>query len=484
MASQYEILDWIALSLTERDHVRWRDLSGVLITGAAGSGKSTCVGKQLAMGLLRSAPRSGGLILTAKAEETQNWIAYAKACGREKDLIVFNAASGHCFDPIHYEFARPGRSTPNERGAGDIESIIDLFTTLVSIGKTDVGQGHDPFWSRGCEQIQRNVLTLLSLAGEPISIASIDRVIKSLPTRPGEYEEEAWQKESYCAQVIASIRARRETLTSDQWSDLDFATQYVCRKWPAFDERPRSSLEMTWSGMADKFLFNPLNRLFCSGKCTFTPEMTTHDGALVICDFPMLEYGHATGRMINIIVKLIFQRAWLRRRLSESPNPVFLWQDEFQYFVTDKDNFFQQTCRGSNVAVICLTQNILNLSELLGENQPGSKTKSFLGNLGLKIFLQQNDVETCIYAADQIGKEYRYIDSFNAGGHTHGSVGGSQQLVHMIEPIEFTRLKKPDSTNPYAAGIVYCGGQIFNASKTAQNPKGRNYISVLFSRDA
>ena len=119
--------------------------------------------------------------------------------------------------------------------------------------------------------------------------------------------------------------------------------------------------------------------------------------------------------LINVILKLIFQRAWLRRKLSESPNPVFLWQDEFQYFVTRRDNFFQQTCRGSRVAVVCLTQNILNLSEELGEAEPGSKTKSFFGNLGLKIFHQQNDMVTATFAADQIGKTYRYLDNFNAG---------------------------------------------------------------------
>jgi hypothetical protein len=328
---------------------------GTLITGAPGSGKSANSGRNLAMGLLR-VPQMGGLVLTAKAEETQNWIAYAKACGREKDLIIFNAGSDHCFDPLHHEWTRDGR------GAGDLESIIDLFTTLVSIGSKDASHGHDPFWERGNEQLMRNVIKLLDLAGERISIASIDRVIKSLPTRPEQYEEQAWQKDSYCAKLIASIRARQDTLTEEQWSDLDFATQFVFRKWPAFDERPRSSLEMTWSGMADKFLFNPLNRLFCGGQCSFSPEMTTHHGKIVICDFPMLEYGQETGRLINCLLKLIFQRAWLRRDLNDSPNPVFLWQDEFQYFVTRQDNFFQQTCRGSRVAVVCLTQNILNLS--------------------------------------------------------------------------------------------------------------------------
>src|SRR5471030_2835484 len=108
----------------------------------------------------------------------------------------------------------------------------------------------------------RNVIKLLELSGERISIASIDRVIKSLPTRPDEYEEEGWQASSYCAQLIKSIRARQDTLTPHQWSDLEMATEYGMKKWPDFDPRPRSSLEMTWAGMADRFLFNPFNRLF------------------------------------------------------------------------------------------------------------------------------------------------------------------------------------------------------------------------------
>lgn len=167
---------------------------------------------------------------------------------------------------------------------------------------------------------------------------------------------------------------------------------------------------------------------------------------------------------------------------------MFLWQDEFQYFVTRRDNFFQQTCRGSRVAVVCLTQNILNLSEELGEAQPGSKTKSFCGNLAIKIAHQQNEPDTATFMADIIGKEYRYLDSYHAGGgasvqQAHASVGGSQQLVHIVEPIEFSRLIKPDSENPYAQAIVYQSGKPFNATKTERNPKGRNFLSVLFSRE-
>ena len=68
----------LALSALDVIYLGWL-WEGTLITGAPGSGKSSCSGRQLAIGLL-SVPEMGGLVLTAKAEETQNWIRYAKEC--------------------------------------------------------------------------------------------------------------------------------------------------------------------------------------------------------------------------------------------------------------------------------------------------------------------------------------------------------------------------------------------------------------------
>ena len=150
------ILDRPVLSLSDTDHLRMLDLvEGVFISGAPGSGKSSTSGKQLAHALLRI-PNTGGLVLTAKAEETQNWIDYAKACGRLDQLIIFNAASGHCFDPIHYEWNRPGR------GAGDLETVIDFFASLIAVTEDKSQQSHDPFWQRGNQALMRNVIKLLT----------------------------------------------------------------------------------------------------------------------------------------------------------------------------------------------------------------------------------------------------------------------------------------------------------------------------------
>jgi hypothetical protein len=479
MQKYQDILDTPVVAFTPVDSATLRNTcEGTLVLGAPGSGKSTTVGRQYAKGFL-SIPTMGGLVMVAKAEEVDIWKRYARECGREEDLIIFNAESGHSFDPMHYEWTRAGR------GAGDLESVLDFFSTLTSIGKQETGHGHDPFWENGATALRRNVIKMIDLAGDPVSITNIDRAIKSLPAEPGQHETAEWQAKSYAAGLIKAIEHRRETLNKEQWEDLDNVAEFAFDKWPAMDPRTRGSLEMVWSGLADKFRFDPLNRLFCSGKCTFTPEDTTHRNKIVICDFPLLEYGKETGRTINIILKLIFQRAWLRRKLSESPNPCFLYQDEFQYFVSKFDNLFQQTCRGSRVSVVCLTQNILNIAEELGEERPGSKTKSFCGNLGTKIALQQNEPDTATFISDIIGKELIYVRNYSGTSSEdkrfQATFSGNRQLMHILQPIEFTRLLKPDSKNPYAEAIIYAGAP-FNATKTEQQPEGRNFIKVLFSR--
>src|ERR1700728_3722763 len=125
----FDIRNWRVVALSETDDILVGETwEGLCILGAPGSGKSANVGKQLARGYLRT-PGMGGLILTAKAEETTNWIRLAEENGRANDLIVVNEKSGHLIDPIAAEWLRDGR------GAGDIENVIDFFTTLVSLGK-------------------------------------------------------------------------------------------------------------------------------------------------------------------------------------------------------------------------------------------------------------------------------------------------------------------------------------------------------------
>jgi hypothetical protein len=147
------------------------------------------------------------------------------------------------------------------------------------------------------------------------------------------------------------------------------------------------------------------------------------------------------------------------------------------------------TCRESAVTPICACQNILSLAaEEFGEQTPGSKTLGFLGLFGVKFFMANNEMTiTNQYAADQIGKEYQDVPGWNVGQgqqqHSHFGVSGNQQLRHLLEPIEFTRLLKPDGENPLAEAVCYISGRSFNAAKTAARPQGLPYLRVHFSRE-
>ena len=476
------ILDREIIRLSDTDIVRFRDIieGGCLITGGLGSGKSSTSAKTIALSFLTAG--YGGLVLTVKSDEKDHWVEYARQTGREKDLIILSPASGLSFDPLAYTWNIPGRSS------GFIETVVEIFTTLMAVGKVYQPSSGERYFEQAVEELMRAVLVCLSNANQPNSINSIHHVICSLPIEREQVSSEDWQLGSECSRVISKLRERKDSFTPSQWDDLDIAIVYLLEKWPALDPRTRSNVESTWSGMASKFTYDPFRSMFSSGRVDFTPEQTTHERKIVIVDMPVLEYGRETSRLCQILIKLIFQRAWLRHQYKRGCcHGAFLFQDEFALLMHRNENQFHMVCRSSAIAPVCITPNILNIAaEEFGEQQPGAKTLGFLGLLSLKIFHANNETQTNEYASNQIGREYRYIDSWSAGAgetHHHNGISGNKQLVHILEPIEFTRLIKPDGDNPLSQAIVYQSGRTFNSTKTERNPKGTNYLSIFFTRE-
>jgi hypothetical protein len=476
------LLDRIILQLAPEDAIRFRDAieGGIAVFGGLGSGKSSTVGRLIALSLLFEG--MGGLILTVKSDETEHWKEYARITGRENDLIVFNAGSGLSFDPLSYFWRAGGRA------AAQIETIVELFTTLMSVGKVYSQSSSERYFEQAVEELIRASLVVLSSAGEQISIITLHRFISSLPIDSEQVDSPSWQESSFCSQVISNLKKRSETLRATRLDDLDIAVVFLLEKWPNLDTRTRSNIESTWSGMASKFTYSPFREMFCSGRFDFVPEQASHQRKIFLIDMPVLEYSRETSRICQVLIKLVFQRAWLRHQYKPGCcHGTFLFQDEFSFLMHRLDPHFHAVCRGSAVMPVCITQNILSIaSEEFGEQHPGSKTLGFLGLFGTKIFLANNETLTNEYAANQIGKEFRFIEGWNAGENHrqhHTGVSGNKQLVHLIEPIEFTRLVKPDGDNPIAEGVVYLSGRSFNQTQTNSTPQGLPYLRVAFSRE-
>jgi hypothetical protein len=358
----------------------------------------------------------------------------------------------------------------------------------MSVGKVYQPSSGERYFEQAVEELMRAVLTILANAGERISINSLHQVIASLPIEREQVDDAEWQATSECSRVIAKLKERRDGFTETQWEDLDIAMVYLLQKWPNLDPRTRSNVESTWSGLASKFTYSPFRELFSSGRFDCTPEQTTHERKIVIVDMPVLEYGRETSRLCQVLIKLVFQRAWLRHQYKPGCcHGAFLFQDEFSLLMHRHEAHFHMVCRGSAIAPVCITPNILNIAaEEFGEQTPGAKTLGFLGLLAIKIFHANNDTTTNEYAADQIGKEWHYVEGWNTGHgdqHSHMGVSGNKQLVHLVEPIEFTRLIKPDGINPLSEAVVYMSGRAFQATKTPGRPQGLPYLRVRFSRE-
>jgi type IV secretory pathway TraG/TraD family ATPase VirD4 len=438
---------------------------GALVTGSPGSGKSSTAMMQIIMGFLRAG--FGGIFFSAKPEDTRTYKALVKNAGREGP-IVFGPGSGHSLDPLFYLWNRPGR------GAAMLETIVDIFTLLMAIGNPDASASREPFWERKAQQLMRAAIVLLHLAGDTVSFFNIDRMISTFPKAPEDIDTQEW-KDGFASHVIKTVNANRADFTAEQAHDFERAFFFACSEWPNLDHRVSSSVLAEWTGLADKFLYNPFMSHFSNGECTWIPEDITQANRIVICDFSPMEGGD-TFRIASCLVKLICMDAFQKLDVTRHATPSFLVADEAQLLTLPKhrDERFQQVCRSARICSLYATQNLQQLAAEFGEHQLGPKTLGWLGNIGTRIAFQQSDNGSNEQLSDTIGKDYQLLKGSNVGPQ-QASFSSHPQLVHRVLPAEFITLKKASITDPEGEAIVFSGGRIFS--------NGQPHITTVFSRE-
>ena len=80
------LLDRPLLGLSATDYLTLRRMSGVLVVGDPGSGKSQNIGKQLCLAMIRAG--FGGLLHAIKSDDRDNFIAWACEAHREADILA------------------------------------------------------------------------------------------------------------------------------------------------------------------------------------------------------------------------------------------------------------------------------------------------------------------------------------------------------------------------------------------------------------
>jgi hypothetical protein len=449
--------------------------AGVHIFGGNGSGKTSGSGAALARAFLRAG--FGGLVLTAKMGEAQTWLDYACDTGREQDVILFSPEQDqYRFNFLAYETRRP------QRGGGLTDNIVKLLLTIIEARERSRGGSGsgDPFWQQALEQLLRNAVDLIQLAGRrsELSVLLIRKVVRSAPKSPADLDNEGWVNRSFCVQLLTEARERQKEPREEM--RLELVGEYWLQEYPSMAPETRASVDAMFGATVDVFLHPPLDDLFGT-TLTIVPEMT-HAGRIWIIDLPVKQFGPA-GRFAQIIIKLLWQQAAERRKTDDDSVPIFLWADEAQEFVNEHDIPFQDTARSARACTVFLSQTLSNYHAALGGgDRARSLTTSLLGVLQTKIFHANSDPETNEWATRLFAKEWQFLvntsTSRNEQSGATTSGGGSQTLQDMVQPGEFLTLLNGGQQNKrHVQAIISQGGRRWNAT-------GKAVLRTTFFQDA
>jgi len=387
-------------------------VSGVHICGGNGAGKTSGSGQTLAKAYLKAG--FGGLILIAKNDERNNWIRYAKACGREKHLIIVSENGPWRFNLIQYELGRSGDP------AGRVDSLVTTLMALVEqTGRRTTGD--DSFWQMAGEQLLRNALMVLVASRGEFSLLDLQKFIDAIPRSGEAVTSEAW-KASEMALRLEDARKAYEAVGRS--ADFEAIEHYLTVQFPSLADRTRSSVVYSLAAMLQDLLVGTSRELFSTGT-NFFPE-DSFDGAIILMDLPAaLKRSHAIAQTL---FKVVWQAAALRRMqaVDKRTRPVFLWADEAHFFVTEFDNRFQSLARAARVATVYLTQNISAYRAKLGSQNAADLTNWLLGLFQTHIFHAQSDPATIEHAQKLFGK--REITRFNDSAST--SVGTNSSYAY------------------------------------------------------
>lgn len=452
-------LDHRLLVLAGSEPWRIRDaIEGTQIFGGSGSGKSSGSGRTIAKAFIEAG--FGGLVLTAKPDDLEQWIKYLRESARLTDqqicdrVVVIEPETGgtdatgtrrrhhpSAIWPRRYTGRYPqGTESRDElelpicRGFNFLEyefrasegltqDLVSLFMNAMSAGGPAVSAS-DPYWDDALRELLTHTIDLAAFGTEAatgtptIRLEDIDKIIRTAPPSQEAALSTKWRDRevSLCWRYLelANEKLARtgrlvRTHGAGRASDLANTVDYWLHDFPSLTERTRSIVVSSFTSKASGLLHSPLKGLLCSADAPAveaTPEWT-HKGKIVIVYLPIKLYGEV-GRFAQVILKTVWQRATERRvkKLHDncpSQRPVFLWSDESQNFITKEDALFQQTARSALAATVYLTQNISNYYTALGGDSAHAAADSLLGNLQTKIFHANGDPATNEWAGRLFG---------------------------------------------------------------------------------
>lgn len=298
------------LQLTDADWASLGQLQeGFLCLGGIGAGKTSGPGHSLARNLVNVGRESqtgcGFVVFTVKPDECERWRRLCVRAGREADFLRFGPGSPLRLDALNYELSHPHAT---------VEGAAQLLDQLVELsGRQSEGRADEQFWSMLARRVLRTAIAGVWLAEGKASINELYRFLCSLPVSREQLRSDEWAQTSYCGQCLN--KAAEMDLPPDKASQLSMAVAFVT-EWAGLSEKTRSTGHMIVANILSLFIGGPVGELCSSGVSSITPDEVMEQGKVLVIDMPVLLW-RQPGQFLQVLLKTLFQRAVLRREVTE-----------------------------------------------------------------------------------------------------------------------------------------------------------------------
>lgn len=428
--------------LLEFGNERWSTRAAseaTAIFGSPGSGKSSGPAKALARAYLSAG--MGGLILCAKIGEADVWRGYAAECGRQDDLIVIDESARERFNILNYAAATIGRP-------GFERNLVSLMEKLaeaarVADDKSGGGDKEGRFYYDTASRWLSSAFPLLLLAYGSVSMKQLYEMVSSAPGSVADVKKEIDNITSGSQQGISSFCLRTIYLAGEglkakaaqrgvtpeslpEAQDFDLYAEVWTDEIPGSDVRERSIVSSILRNLTGAFATGKLRELFCTDT-TVVPEMA-REGKIIIIDLPALRYG-PTGIVAQTVFKYLYGLSMQNEAITATTRFCFLAVDECQFFLSSSDDDLLSTARSSKLCILYVTQDLPTYFARVGKDSR-DKAESILSKFGTLMFLASTSRETCLAAAEIIGKEYQEEIVFTTSDAREQRSGASRHDEH------------------------------------------------------
>lgn len=406
---------------------------GVLMFGSPGRGKSTASLTLLRAFMLR---RYGGLALVVKAEFVAEFLAVAKAAGRENDVIVLRHGDGRAFNPF-----------ADVRTPLDAATMIGEVSDAMASADGDSGIENAAEWKAHRKALLTNLCVVCLHLHGVISFRKLKELYDTVPYTPAGTLDPVWRRESPLGRVLDSVNAGMPSGVRD-------SLRFLTNKFPATPEKMQGSIRAMVDLALDPLCRSPLSEIFGENGVVSMEEVLNHR-KMLLADLPSA--GSEDGRCANVVLQYCYCRAAKSlKRHADS----FLFSDECHYTAGREVIESLSLFRGYRVSAVMITQSVAILEQRVGK----SGFKALCSPLETKIFLGQEDAETRDWMEKHIGKEWKWRRS-RTDGDGRSSTTSVKELQDAVPAHEFAGMENGESVCSY-------GGKYWRVKWPLRPPSG------------